>query len=167
MRVAIPRPTGLVACDHRNHGGKGACMWVGPTGGFLFSLVFARTNNCLFFFHRRTQRRTEGDETGQQEISPAMETAPGEGRARLRATNGLLAAPWGSSGGAQPWGCGGHSPARLTRAVRSGGTPGRGCAGLHGHAEGTRPPLRAAHRAGEAKTRARPRQGSGTPGRHG
>ena len=28
-----------------------------------------------------------------------METAPGEGRARLRATNGLLAAPWGSSGG--------------------------------------------------------------------
>jgi hypothetical protein len=29
---------GLVACDHRNHGGKGACMWVGPTGGFFFSL---------------------------------------------------------------------------------------------------------------------------------
>jgi hypothetical protein len=60
---------------------------------------FARTNNCLFFFHGRTQRRTEGDEAGQQEISPAMETAPGEGRARLRATNGLLAAPWGLVGG--------------------------------------------------------------------
>jgi hypothetical protein len=85
------------ARQEKNVGGwKLHARWVPRTVSFF---VFARTNNCLFFFHGRTQRRTEGDEAGQQEISPAMETAPGEGRARLRATNGLLAAPWGSSGG--------------------------------------------------------------------
>jgi hypothetical protein len=79
---------------------------VGPKGRFLFPGCM---NEQLPFLLPRTKQRT-GEEAGQQEISPAMETALGEGQARLRATNDLLATPWGLVGGAQPWLRHGHAP---------------------------------------------------------
>jgi hypothetical protein len=73
---------------------------VGPKGRFLYP---GCTNEQLPFLLPQMKQRTEGEEADQQEISPAMETTPGEGWARLRTTNGLLATPWGLVGGAQPW----------------------------------------------------------------
>lgn len=45
----------------------------------VFSLFFLQPNNN--FLLPRTKLRTEGEEIGQQEISPSMETSPGARKA--------------------------------------------------------------------------------------